>query len=165
MAFRRRRRVAGRVVRSEAAGQRFHHLIGIAAKEEGHGIALAMGCIDDPMDGRPVEIVSPPREHVAEIDEEGSRHRIGMDPSDAPVVDLEAADVVLQQDGERVPIGVGAGSLFPGCGVGRLGRVFAPICCTRVLLGPAGGRRNMKSSGFTMSARSMCGRCPARSIG
>src|SRR6202050_3755498 len=109
-----RRRGIFRDLSRRQAGRDALNLVGeVAAEEERHRIALAPRGIDHPMHGLAIAIVGPARDHVAEIDDERSGQRIGVDPSvRALVPNLQTADIVLPQQSHAAKVSVRAGPLL-----------------------------------------------------
>src|SRR6266700_4755293 len=101
--------------------QTFHHLVRIAGKEKRYGIALAAGSIDDPVHGRAEAIICPARDQVAEVNDEGACDWGCMNPLAFGLsLNLETADLILQEQRNAPEIAVRAGTLFAGSSICRL---------------------------------------------
>ena len=61
--------------------------------------------VDDPVQGRREQVVGPAGQHVADVDHEGARHRVGVHPAAGGVAPPGAAPVVL---GEQSQAAVGS---------------------------------------------------------
>src|ERR1700736_1412117 len=125
MALDGRRWIFRRFAARQTRRQTFHHLVRITGKEKRDGIALAAGSIDDPMDSRAEAIICPARDQVAEVDDEGAWDWGCMNPLVPGLsLNLETADLILQEQRNAPEIAVRACPLFAGSGICRLRRIM-----------------------------------------
>src|SRR5207245_4059002 len=88
-------------------------------------IALAAGSIDDPVHGRTEAIICPARDQVAEVNDEGACDWGCMNPLAFGLsLNLETADLILQEQRNAPEIAVRAGTLFAGSRICRLWRIM-----------------------------------------
>lgn len=73
--------------------------------EEGEGVSVRFAHGLDPVQGRPIDIVRPDLNHIADIDDEGAGDRFHIVP-ESVLEDLKAADLVLDEDRHRTGVAV-----------------------------------------------------------
>ena len=101
-----------------ATGQATDDRVGIRLGEERHGVAVDAQWADHPMRCGLVPVVAPARHHVADIDHEGPLYWRRIEPFAAHILHLQAASLVLIEQGDAAVIGMRAGPLLLGCRCG-----------------------------------------------
>jgi hypothetical protein len=89
--------------------RRAHHPVHLRAEEEGERLARHAAVDHGAVQAAPVAAVGERHEGVADVDDEGGGVRADGEPA-AVGEDLEAADVVLVEDGEGGGVAMGAGA-------------------------------------------------------
>jgi hypothetical protein len=89
--------------------RRAHHPVHLRAEEEGERLARHAAVDHGAVQAAPVAAVGERHEGVADVDDEGGGMRADGEPA-AVGEDLEAADVVLVEDGEGGGVAMGSGA-------------------------------------------------------
>jgi hypothetical protein len=102
-------RVLPRAVGVHQLPRRPHHLVHLRAEEEGQRAARHAAVDDGAVEAAPVAAVGERHEGVSDVDDEGAGVGADGEPA-AGGEDLQAADVVLVEDGERGGVAMRAGA-------------------------------------------------------